>query len=189
MVWRTIPPATSGRPFIPGRGWAENRLLESERQCAEFTVRFMTVMLARNVERLFIHSGSSGIANEGHFECCLFGYGGEPRKAFPALAVFTELMGPRPRRVAEKAFAGDGHCFAFETPKRSVLVVWLADEDAEADVTVPAGATAVRDFMGRKLTSRRVTLSTSPHYIVGPAGGAKDLLRFLRPRVKEAEEN
>jgi len=170
------------RPFIPGRGWAANRLLESERQCAEYTVRFMAVMLARNVERLFIHSGASGIANEGQFECCLFGYGGEPRKVFPAVAVFTELMGPKPKLVGERRFGTAGHAFAFETGGSSVVILWEADEDAETELTAwprgPGGARPI-DFMGRELQPPRLMLGVAPVYLVGGPGRAGRTLRGL----------
>ena len=61
------------RPFLPrADDWAEERLLESERQCADYTVRFFLVMLSHGVEKVFLHSGSSGRVNNPNYECALF---------------------------------------------------------------------------------------------------------------------
>src|SRR5205085_9215524 len=57
------------KPFVPGGGWSEERLL-SERDCPEYTVRFLAVMLSRGVEKVFLHSGASGAVNDPNYECC-----------------------------------------------------------------------------------------------------------------------
>ena len=85
------------RPFFPrANNWAEERLLDSERQCADYTVRFFLVMLSHGVEKVFIHSGASGRVNDPNYECALFDYGSVPRKLFAALG---GLDGPA-RRAA-----------------------------------------------------------------------------------------
>jgi len=168
------------RPFFPGRNsWSEDRLLGSERECAELTIRFFTVMMARGAEKIFIHSGASGAVNQTDFECCLFGYGGVPRKAFAALAVFTELLGPKPKYAAEKRFGESGYCFAFESGKQAVLVVWTTDEEARPAVAIPAEAVECRDSMGHEIAARPVALSTTPIYVLGRAGAARKLVESL----------
>jgi len=170
------------KPFVPRPGnWAEARLLESERQAADYTVRFFAIMLARGVQKVFIHSGASGRVNDPNLECALFGYGGAPRKLFPALAVMTELLGPAPAFAGEKQLGEAGRCLAFEAGGRSVLMLWKEDEEAAAaGVTAPAEPeVAWLDLMGRKL-SPPARLSTSPAYLVGPAGKAKQLLAAVQ---------
>jgi hypothetical protein len=169
------------RPFLPNT-WCWATLLDSERRCAEYTIRFFTIVLGRGVERVFVHAGSSGLANEWNFECCLFAHGGAPRKIFPALAVFTELMGPRPAYAGERAFGKTGHCFAFETLNRSVLVLWAENEGRATTVAVPAVAGECLDIMGGTLLTRPISPSTAPIYVVGPAGKAKELLNTLIER-------
>jgi len=164
------------KPFIPSASWVEARLLEDERECAEMTVRYCVVMMARGVEKVFIHSGSSGSVNMPGTECCLFKYGGAPAKVFPALAVFTDLMGPAPEYVGEARLAEDVYCFAFESGERSVLVCWSAFDEVE--MTLPEGARCL-DFMGNELSGRSVTLTTSPVYLLGPSGTGKELARSL----------
>jgi hypothetical protein len=175
------------RPFIPDAGnWAEERLLENERQCADFTVRFFAVMLARGVEKVFIHSGTSPRANQPDFECALLAAGGAPRKLFPALAVFTELVGERPACAGDRRLGKSGWAVAFETAGRSVLVLWQADEGPAARIAAAAAAGMRRtDAMGRTLADGPVALSSSPVYLVGPAGKAKELLESLQLAVEE----
>ncbi len=170
------------RPFFPNTGsWSEQRLLESERQCADLTVRFFAVMLSRGVEKIFIHSGSSGEVNDPDFECALMAYGGAPRKALASLAVMTELLGPAPRFEGERTLGQSGRAVAFRTDRRAVVVLWSADEEAPGAVAAPASpGVALLDAMGRNLPPEKADLTSSPMYLVGPAGMAKQLLDAVK---------
>ena len=173
------------RPFFPSdNSWSEHRLLAGERECADFTVRFLLVMLAHGVQKVFIHSGSSGHVNEPNFECALFDYGGAPRKLFAALAALTELLGPAPSCAGERRFGESGWAVAFETGRQSVIAVWSTDEDAAAGVEAPSPeGLSWRDGMGRPLAARPVRASSSPAYLVGPPGKAADLLRSIEVKA------
>jgi hypothetical protein len=180
------------RPFVPGpNSCSEARLLESERQCADWTVRFMALMFSCGVEKVFIHSGASGSVNQPDFECCLFGYGGSPRKVFPALAITTEFLGEKPVPAGSRRFGKGGHAVAFENGSRSVLVVWAEEGDSNQSVD-PASATRVLalpadgqvqvfDVMGRPVPSGSIALTSSPIYLLGPAGKAGLVLESLKP--------
>ena len=171
------------RPFIPApNSWSEERLLapESERRCADYTLRYFAVMLSRGVQRIFIHSGASGRANQPNFECALFAEGGAPRKLFPAMAVLTELLGPTPAFAGERRLGASGWAMAFETGKQSVVILWDADEDPAGRIAVASASGRWMDVMGRPLAAQPVSLSTSPAYLVGPAGKAKELLASIR---------
>ncbi len=161
--------------YANSAGWAT--LLKDERRCAEYTVRFFTIMLARGVEKVFLHAGSSGTANEWTFECCLFEQGGSPRKVLAALALFAELMGPRPAYAGERSFDRVGHCYAFETGKRSVLVLWAENDGVGMPVAIPSAECI--DFMGNRVSAQPTALSPTPTYLVGSSGKAKDLLNQL----------
>jgi hypothetical protein len=168
------------KPFFPGPGsWADERLLESERQCAQFTVRFFAVMLSRGVQKVFLHSGASARANQPNLECVLFGYGGAPRKLLPALGVLTDLVGPWPSCAGRRRLGESGHAVAFETAPRSVVVLWQEDDEAAGRVTGRTSAD-VRwmDMMGRTIGAP-LALTGSPVYLVGPPGKAKVLLDAL----------
>ncbi len=163
-------------PFIPSLGdWAEQRLLTDERQCAEYTVRFITIMLAHGAEKVFIHSGASGTPNQPNLDCCLFGQDGAPRKVLPALAVMTNLLGAGPRSAGFKRIGHDGYAAAFETGRRAMLAVWSSG--APFAVHRPAGARCL-DIMGRDVTGQ-VSASGAPVYLLAPRGHARALLAAL----------
>lgn len=157
-------------PFIPIPGlWSETKLL-SEKEVADYTVRYCTIFLGRGGEKIFLHSGCTGSVNKPGTESCMFA-DGAVRKVLPAMAVFTELMGASPEHVADKTEGG--LIFAFETGSRAVLVLWDPDESAIANV--PDGVTCW-DIVGRKVERPTVQLTGSPVYFIGKAGAAKDLL-------------
>ena len=65
------------------------------RPAADFTIRYGTIFLGGGGEKIFLHSGCTGAVNKPGTDSCLFA-NGEVRKAFPALAVVTEKLGPSP---------------------------------------------------------------------------------------------
>jgi hypothetical protein len=171
------------RPFFPrANDWAEERLLDSERQCADYTVRFFLMMLSHGVEKVFLHSGASGRVNDPNYECALFDYGSVPRKLFAALAVMTNLLGARPAPVGQSPIGDGGHATAFETGKRSLVALWSEGDEPGPRVVVPlAEGLVVVDVVGRKLSGGSLRLSGSPVYLLGPPGNAKDRLKSLKP--------
>jgi hypothetical protein len=174
------------RPFFPQANFSEERLLESERQCADYTVRYFAVMLSHGVEKIFLHSGASGRVNDPNFECALFDYGGAPRKLVPALAVFTNLVGPKPSSAGFRRLGESGYAAAFETGKQAVVVAWSGQPE-EKPVSIGLAPEAVKptssvtDIMGRQIPAASdMRLSGSPIYFIGPAGKARQMLEGLR---------
>jgi hypothetical protein len=153
-------------PFIPdSSNWAEERLLQGEKQCADYTIRFFTVMMSVGVEKIFIHSGANGAVNAAQFECCLFGPGGAPTKVFPALAVFTDLMGSRPVLTESQRLGKTGYSYAFATEKGPVTVLWDTADHPQSAVPVPADCVCL-DLMGRPIRGPTVALGSSPVYLI-----------------------
>ncbi|MCY2950686.1 MAG: hypothetical protein NTU53_01760 [Planctomycetota bacterium] len=167
-------------PFFPSQdNWAEDRLLDSERQCADYTLRFFTIMLSRGVQKIFIHSGCNSPANSPNFECPLFGSCASPRKLFPALSVFTNLLGPTPTPAGDAHLPDSTQLHAFETEKHAILILWQPDP-TPMKLTLPTRPDLTYlDTMGRKLPSPPAAFSPSPMYLVAPAGSAKQLLDSL----------
>lgn len=171
------------KPFVPNAGsWSEERLLDSERQCADYTLRFFLIMLSRNVERIFVHSGASGRVNEPNFECALFADGGAPRKLFAALAVLNGLLGAEPRFAGQVSGEKHGYCLAFETGARCVLAFWQTEEQPGLLLSFPGmkGGARWLDAMGRRLPEAP-RLSSSPVYLVGEKGRAAEMLSKVAP--------
>jgi hypothetical protein len=169
------------KPFTEGQDpWAGATLLENERQCAQLTVRFFAVMLSHGVEKIFFHSGASGIANGPQFNCAFFGYGGAPRRLFPALAVLTELLGDKPSSSGYRRLGKAGHAATFETGRQAVLILWEAENGPNSALSgIPEGVRCL-DMMGREIATRPVKLSPSPVYLLSAPGRAKELLDSLQ---------
>jgi hypothetical protein len=170
------------RPFLRrADNWSEERLLESERQCADYTVRFFLVMLSHGVEKVFIHSGSSGRVNDPSYECALFDYGSTPRKLFPALAVMTDLLGEHPECVGQSPLGELGHAAAFETGTRSLVALWTESDGTGQRVVIPTqDGLNVLDIVGHPIEGKSLELSSSPAYLLGPPGQATRLLASVR---------
>lgn len=164
-------------PFLPRTGsWSEERLLESERQCADYTLRFMLMMFAQGVEKVFLHSGATGRVNAPNYECALFDSGGTPRKLLPALALLTDLLGERPVCLGHRPLAGLGHAVAFETGTGSLVALWTEGDEAGLRIVIPADdGTSVVDTVGRPRAAGSVKLTSSPIYLLGPPGHAQRL--------------
>ncbi len=163
------------RPFVPIPGlWSEPQLL-SEKQVADYIIRYATLFLGRGGEKIFLHSGCTGSVNKPGTESCLFA-DGAVRKVFPALAVFTELMGAAPRFVADRALGG-GLAFAFETGEHAIVVLW--DPSNQAVVAQPAGLKC-QDMMGRPIQVGNLSLGESAFYLIGVPGQAKAMLAGLQ---------
>ncbi len=171
------------RPFFEEE-WAWANLLGDEQTCAAYTIRFLTIMLARGVEKAFIHAGTNGPINEWRFECCLFAQGGTPRKVFPALGVFTRLLGSRPKMVRERILHEGVHCLAFETEERSVVVLWSDHEDEAGTMVTSQRDAKWVDIMGRKIPDGSVSLAGSPVYLTGPARRARQLADSVAWKAK-----
>ncbi|MCX6362233.1 MAG: hypothetical protein NT029_20750 [Armatimonadetes bacterium] len=169
------------KPFVPtGGDWAEERLLTDERECAEYTVRFAAVMLARGVEKVFIHSGSSGAANMPNFECCLFGQGGAPRKVAAAVAVMAATLGPKPTPQKMPALPEGVYAAPFETGSASVVMAWATQ--GAWSIRVPPGVRCV-DMVGAPVHDLRPALSGSPIYLIGKPGSRAQLSQAVAKAV------
>jgi len=158
------------KPFVPIPGLNSECQILSEKRAADYIVRYCTIFLGRGGEKLFLHSGCTGSVNKPGTESCLF-TDGAVRKVFPAMAVFTEMMGSSPKFVADKTDDG-AFIFAFETGRQAVLVLW--DPEEKTTARIPAGATC-EDLMGRVVSGPTVSLTSSPVYCIGPPGKAQKI--------------
>ena len=166
------------KPFLPEpNDWAQNRLLENERQCADYTLRFSLIMLSKGVEKIHIHSGSSGSVNMPSLECCLLDYGGAPRKAAAAMAVLAGLLETAFRPVPSPQPADDVYCAAFETTHGSFVAVWSVVPGKT--LRVPSGILGCLDAMGNALRGAAISLSETPVYLLGRKGQAAAIVQKL----------
>jgi hypothetical protein len=168
------------KPFTPNQNsWAEGRLLPDERTCADYTIRFLCVMLARGVQKVFIHSGTSAPVNEPDMECPIFAENGAARKLFPALAVFTNMAGPHPKPILHKTLGKDCHIVAFETGSRSVIALWNADGNAQ-NISIGAKGINCFDIMGNHISPKSLSCTSDPIYIMGASGQAGSIAKSIQ---------
>ncbi len=164
--------------------WAGNRLLKDEREASDFSLRFAVIMLAHGVEKIFYHSGmgvSGNLNSHAANESWMTGYGGAPRKLYAAQAALAKFLGERPVFAAavQPAAAGGVLGYAFDTPGRSVAVVWAPDKATR--VQIAPGVTAW-DVMGNPLKGGTVTLDGSPCYLTSQTLTAKQLAQAWQQR-------
>lgn len=111
------------------------------------------------------YSGANGAANEAQYECSLFGPGGAPTNVFPALAVFTDLMGSPPSFTESQRLGKTGYRYVFATEKGPVTVLWDTADNPQTTVPIPTGSVCL-DLMGRQIRSPSVSLGSSPVYLL-----------------------
>ncbi len=183
------------RPFVPPESsWAGDRLLPSERMCADYSVRFAIIMLAHGAERLFYHSGmglGAGVNDPAILESGLLDYGGEPRKLYAAQAALANVLGPDPAYAAELPPPADPtsgvHGYAFQCGARAVLAAWQR-EGGLGQWALEAGADAqIYDIMGNSRAERDVVLGPSVVYVVSSSDSASNLARLCRLRDARAK--
>jgi len=176
------------RPWTPYEAtsegdWAGARLLESERQCASYTVRFAAVMLASGADRFYYHSGGNGEINAPSLECFLLGPGGIPRQAYAAQAALANVLGPHPAaagRLAAPAGTDGLFGFAFQCGTDAVLIAWATDDAAPGwRLATPDWANRT-DLVGNPRPQPDLVLSESPIYVTAPGRSAAALRAACR---------
>jgi len=167
------------KPFIPQPySWEDSRLLASERQCADYTIRFFTIMMARGVRKFFIHAGVSGTVNTPELECPIFAGEGAPRKLLPALAVFAKMVGTHPRPVLHETLKGGCRVAAFHTNGKSLLILWNPTS-ARTSLSISFPQVKAYDIMEEPLNPKRLTPSDDPIYVEGKGDSAAAMAKAI----------
>jgi hypothetical protein len=170
-------------PFIPsGNAWGESRLLADEIQCANYTLRYLAIMLSQGVQRVFIHAGTNASVNFPETECCLFDEGGVPRKVAAATAEFCSLMGAHPRPIQSWRSPSGVYAMVFDTGKQAVAVAWTIG--AKSIIVAPAGTQSV-DTMGNPVDTQKVILTESPVYIQFPVSSTTSVIKAIKDANSE----
>lgn len=168
-------------PFLPwtppAEYFAANRLLGSEQQCADYIVRFSTILLASGVHKIFWHEPSTGEANNAldDTENSFLAPGGNPRKAYVAISALANVLGQTPSFVCDwRSPCGnispqtkDVFGYAFSCGDHSTLVVWATGHTptgAPWEVTIPKQACAV-NTAGTPVSGSKFWLRESPIFI------------------------
>jgi hypothetical protein len=188
------------KPFVVDVSpWAANRLLRDEKQCADYTVRFVIIMLAHGVDKIFYHNGagvSSALNDEiMSLEAWMTAPLGQPRKTYAAQSALANILGPHPQYVGiinKPAITGglttDGlYGYAFQDLNQSVVVIWAPDAETRGckwRLSIPPGAQAL-SIMGSKIEGDMVILGESPVYLVSTVVPARNLANILKYEAVE----
>jgi Secretion system C-terminal sorting domain/Glycosyl hydrolase catalytic core len=171
----------------PENHWSANLLLESERQCADWTIRYNTIMFARGVEKIIYHEATEGLINDGspNLEFAMLGEEGVPRKLYAAQAAMANFLGPEftyagqleNNMPSENSTTHKIQAYSFQSNEKAVLIAWISEKEySNVLLNVPDGVD-VYNIMGAKTSlSGEIKLSISPVYIVSNSLSASDLL-------------
>ena len=170
----------------PGNYWGASLLLKSERQCADWTVRYNAIMFARGVEKIIYHQAAEGDINHGviNLEFAFLGEEGQPRKVYAAQAALANMIGPRPvfsgplRKAVRGGVGQPNHIqgYVFQCDEKAVAIAWTPEEE-QAEVILHAPEDAeIYNIMGSRMpVSAKVKLGISPVYIVSRSRSAREL--------------
>ncbi|CAL1520340.1 glycosyl hydrolase [Chitinophaga sp. MM2321] len=165
-------------PWVaPPHHSSANLLLSNEKQCADWSIRYNAIMLARGVEKIFYHQGGEGFVNDAspHLEFALLGEGGEPRKLYPAQAVMAKMIGPDFKYAA--AIEKDSvQGYSFQCGNKAVLIAWVTEKETrQLSLDIPEGVKAY-NIMGAPIrTGNKIALDISPVYLVSDSLSATAL--------------
>ena len=170
--------------FVPKDHHGAEWLLNSERQCANYMVRFSVILLAHGVEKIFWHESTEGPTNNGSWNLGnpLLAEEALPRKSYPALAALANFLGPNPKFTAKMTFPeavfglewDQLYGFAFQCNEQAVGIVWSVEERQVQEEIVLAPGIEAFDLMGNPL-SKLSSLGPSSVYLVSKEHLAKKL--------------
>ena len=178
----------------PESHWGANLLLKDERQCADWTIRYNTIMFARGVEMIIYHQAVDGLINDGltSMEFSILGEEGVPRKLYAAQAALAKILGPQftfagqleLNQAPEKSITNQVQGYSFQCNERAVLIAWVSEKETSAvKLNVPEGVNII-NIAGTKLpSSTEIALSVSPVYIVSDSMTAIDLLKSCKIKI------
>lgn len=162
----------------PSNHFAANRLLASERQAADYLVRFSAIMLAHGVDKIFWHEPLTGDANQGlnDVENVFIAPGGVPRKTYAALSALANVLGSAPIFSGQwqstvsstGTIAPDILGYFFVANGRTTFVIWCTNDKAASEhwvLKLPVGCKG-RNVVGAPIEGEQIPLSESPVYVI-----------------------
>ena len=179
-------------PWTPWKApeghWGANLLLEDERQCADWTMRYNTIMFARGVDKIFYHQPAEGLINDAlsNMEFAVLGEEGVPRKLYAAQAAMAKILGPEfiyagpleNNMPPENSTTNQVQGYSFQCNERAVLIAWVSEKEKSIYQLKVPEEVEIFTITGTKISSSNdLRLSNSPVYIVSNSLSAKDLAK------------
>jgi len=155
------PPSESARV---GDNVMSDATRPSELAAAADIVRFVTIVRAYGVAKIFYHAGTASAMHGSSAGNIFFEYGGRPRKQYPAQAALSQLLGADAQFVRAWTEPAWLKAYEFRSNGRTVVVLWTRSTDAPS-LDIPSGLRAL-DLMGNPIKGRRVGVTDVPMYLV-----------------------
>jgi len=181
-VWLTEHGYYSDDDFeiSPARHGGFNIPLSSERTQAIYSMRLNVILLANGVQRIFYHAGTCPGLNADNTEGIFFEYGGAPRKIYPALAAFAQLLPVGCESLGELDWGEHVKAYLFGLDGRLVLAAWKLPGGPDTRVAWDDPRIAARDIMGNRLDASYVELSDAPAFVTARGMTPQEILGSLR---------
>jgi hypothetical protein len=155
------PPSESARV---GDNVMSDATRPSELAAAADIVRFVAIVRAYGVAKVFYHAGTASAMHASSAGNVFFAYGGRPRKQYPAQAALSRLLGADAKFVRTWPEPAWLKAYEFRSNGRTLVVLWTRSTDAPR-LDVPQGFRAL-DLMGNPIEARRVSVTDVPMYLV-----------------------
>ncbi len=153
------------RPFRVGDATMTRSLRPNELRASIDLVKFVAMMRAYQVEKIFYHAGIAGAWNADSAGNIFFEYGGTPRKMFAAQAVLARMFPPDLRFVQRWSQPGGVAGFEFIHPPtgQHVVVLWAVEPPVSFTISPEWEGL---DLMGNRISDRVLSLDEVPIYLI-----------------------
>ena len=141
------------------------RPLTSERQAAEWQVKFNTIYMAYGVVKFIYHSGTPGWINDVGPSGIFFEYDGAPRKMVATQAAMSHVFGPDVQSLGKLDASAQVWAYGFVSRGKTVIVLWNEEFEEPRAIGGAEGA-RVLDVLGNPMENPPKTLGATPLYVV-----------------------
>ena len=156
--------ADDDMPFKPYRAWLKP--LDSEKEAAEYQVKFNTILLAYGVEKIIYHSGTPGSINDESLSGIFFEWGGAPRKMLVTQSAMSNILPPNMKSLGKLETPESVNAYGFETDNQTIIIAWIKEDTEPREISLAGKPWRAVDFLGNELETDVITLTERPVYLV-----------------------
>jgi len=151
-------------PYKPYTSWLKT--LDSEKEAAEYQVKFNTILLAYGVEKFIYHSGTPGSINNDSLSGIFFKWGGTPRKMLVTQSAMSNILRLPIKSLGKIETSDSLKAYKFESDGRTVIVVWVEEGAKELGINLTEKGWQVLDIQGNPLETQNMVITEMPVYFV-----------------------
>jgi len=174
-IWLTWYWSLSGK----GSGAQPLSSPQDELEMGICMVRLVAILLSYGVGKIFHASGCA--PSGGHLGDLFFEVDGTPKVTLPMHAALANFLTSSPLPLGVLNLGSRSRCYAFRTRNGVTAIAWLADETANAHLSLGRAVKAY-DIMGNEIATSKVKLSRAPIYLSSPAKDLRSLASMVHFR-------